>query len=49
VKGVIAGSGEGMPQGNLDTIYEPLYSTKSFWVGLSAHRKKNHGVAFRRD
>jgi len=31
---VIADNGEGIPQANLDKIYEPLYSTKSFGVGL---------------
>jgi signal transduction histidine kinase len=30
----IADNGEGIPQANLDKIYEPLYSTKSFGVGL---------------
>jgi signal transduction histidine kinase len=31
---VIADTGEGIPQADLDKIYEPLYSTKSFGVGL---------------
>jgi len=31
---VITDNGEGIPQANLDKIYEPLYSTKSFGVGL---------------
>ena len=31
---VITDRGEGIPQGNLEKIYEPLYSTKSFGVGL---------------
>jgi nitrogen fixation/metabolism regulation signal transduction histidine kinase len=31
---VIVDNGEGMPQVNLNKIYEPLYSTKSFGVGL---------------
>jgi len=35
VNGIIADNGEGMPQANLNKIYEPLYSTKSFGVGLS--------------
>jgi len=30
----ISDSGEGIPQADLDKIYEPLYSTKSFGVGL---------------
>ena len=31
---IITDSGEGIPQADLDKIYEPLYSTKSFGVGL---------------
>jgi signal transduction histidine kinase len=31
---IIADNGEGIPQANLDKIYEPLFSTKSFGVGL---------------
>ena len=31
---VITDRGEGIPQENLEKIYEPLYSTKSFGVGL---------------
>lgn len=31
---VITDNGEGIPQENLNKIYEPLYSTKSFGVGL---------------
>ena len=31
---VVSDSGEGIPQADLDKIYEPLYSTKSFGVGL---------------
>jgi signal transduction histidine kinase len=34
VEVIIADNGEGIPQANLDKIYEPLYSTKSFGVGL---------------
>lgn len=34
VKLIITDNGEGIPQANLDKIYEPLYSTKSFGVGL---------------
>ena len=34
VEVIIADSGEGIPQANLEKIYEPLYSTKSFGVGL---------------
>ncbi len=31
---IITDNGEGIPQANLGKIYEPLYSTKSFGVGL---------------
>ena len=34
VEVTITDSGEGIPQANLGKIYEPLYSTKSFGVGL---------------
>ncbi len=34
VEVVISDSGEGIAQADLDKIYEPLYSTKSFGVGL---------------
>ena len=34
VEVVIADNGEGIPQADLEKIYEPLYSTKSFGVGL---------------
>ena len=34
VEVVISDTGEGIPQADLDKIYEPLYSTKSFGVGL---------------
>jgi signal transduction histidine kinase len=34
VEVIISDSGEGIPQAELDKIYEPLYSTKSFGVGL---------------
>ena len=34
VEVVIADNGEGIPQTDLEKIYEPLYSTKSFGVGL---------------
>jgi signal transduction histidine kinase len=34
VEVVIADTGEGIPQADLEKIYEPLYSTKSFGVGL---------------
>ncbi len=34
VEVVITDSGEGIPQASLEKIYEPLYSTKSFGVGL---------------
>ena len=31
---VIADNGEGIPQTDIEKIYEPLYSTKSIGVGL---------------
>jgi signal transduction histidine kinase len=31
---IIADNGEGIPPADLEKIYEPLYSTKSFGVGL---------------
>lgn len=34
VEVIITDNGEGIPQANLNKIYEPLYSTKSFGVGL---------------
>ena len=34
VEVIISDNGEGIPQADLDKIYEPLYSTKSFGVGL---------------
>jgi len=34
VEVVITDNGEGIPKTNLEKIYEPLYSTKSFGVGL---------------
>ncbi len=34
VEVVIADNGEGIPPADLEKIYEPLYSTKSFGVGL---------------
>jgi signal transduction histidine kinase len=34
VEVVIADNGEGIPKADLEKIYEPLYSTKSFGVGL---------------
>ena len=34
VEVAITDNGEGIPQANLEKIYEPLYSTKSFGVGL---------------
>ncbi len=34
VEVVVTDSGEGIPQADLEKIYEPLYSTKSFGVGL---------------
>jgi signal transduction histidine kinase len=34
VEVIITDTGEGIPQADLDKIYEPLYSTKSFGVGL---------------
>ena len=34
VEVIVEDNGEGIPQADLDKIYEPLYSTKSFGVGL---------------
>jgi signal transduction histidine kinase len=34
VEVIISDNGEGIAQADLDKIYEPLYSTKSFGVGL---------------
>jgi signal transduction histidine kinase len=34
VKVIIGDDGEGIPKADLEKIYEPLYSTKSFGVGL---------------